>query len=137
MLTSHDTPALGPSPGPLDDAIARTVDALFQLQHPDGYWWAELQSNVTITAEVLLLHHVWGTFDRVPRDAAERYFRGEQRDHGGWELAYGDGGELSVTVEAYMALRLLGVAPDDPALLRARDYILARGGITRSRIFTK
>jgi squalene-hopene/tetraprenyl-beta-curcumene cyclase len=121
----------------LDGAIARAVDALFRRQHPEGWWWAELQSNVTITAEVLLLHHVWGTFDRVPTARAEAYFRGEQRDHGGWELAYGDGGELSVTIEAYLALRMLGVPVDDPALVRARTYILARGGITKSRIFTK
>ncbi len=118
-------------------AVTRATDALFSKQDRAGFWWAELQSNVTITAEVLLLHHVWGTFDRVPRAAAERYFREEQREHGGWELAYGDGGELSVTVEAYMALRLLGVAPDDPALRRARRYILERGGIARTRIFTK
>jgi len=140
-LTIHATPSNRESDRPaapaLDDAIARAVDALFQLQHPDGYWWAELQSNVSITAEVVLLHHVWGRFEKVPRAAAERYFRGEQREHGGWELAFGDGGELSVTVEAYMALRLLGVAADDPALRRAREFVLARGGITRTRIFTK
>jgi squalene cyclase len=115
---------------PLARAIRRGIDALFATQTPTGYWWAELQSNVTITAEVVLLHHIWGTFERVPRAAAERYFRGEQRDHSGWELAFGDGGELSVTVEAYMALRLLGVSRDDPALARARTFILARGGIS-------
>lgn len=86
---------------------------------------------------MVLLHHIWGTFDRVPRAAAETYFRGEQRAHGGWELAYGDGGELSVTIEAYLALRMLGVPSDDPALERARAFILARGGISRARIFTK
>ncbi len=122
---------------PLADAIERAVDALFTQQHPAGYWWAELQSNVTITAEVVLLHVIWGTFDRVPRAAAERYFRAEQRLHGGWELSYGDGGELSVSVEAYMALRLLGVAADDPALARARAFIVQRGGISKTRIFTK
>jgi squalene-hopene/tetraprenyl-beta-curcumene cyclase len=139
LSASHDSPALGPSPEPPSAGVAieRAVDALFQLQDPAGYWWAELQSNVTITAEVLLLHHVWGTFDRVPRAGAERYFRGEQRGHGGWELAYGDGGELSVSIEAYLALRMLGVPPDDPALRRARAFILMDGGITKSRIFTK
>jgi squalene-hopene/tetraprenyl-beta-curcumene cyclase len=136
-MTAHDPPALGPSPVPLDAAIARAVDALFARQEPAGFWWAELQSNVSITAEVLLLHRVWGSFERVPRAAAERYFREEQREHGGWELAYGDGGELSVSIEAYMALRLLGVPARDPGLRRARRFILERGGITRSRIFTK
>jgi len=86
---------------------------------------------------VLLLHHVWGAFERIPRAAAEQYFRAQQRNHGGWELAYGDGGELSVTIEAYMALRLLGVGPDDDALRRARAFVLARGGISHARIFTK
>ena len=83
------------------------------------------------------MHHVWGNFDRVPKAQAEAYFRGEQREHGGWELAYDDGGELSVSIEAYLALRMLGVPATDPALVRARTYILARGGISKSRIFTK
>jgi squalene-hopene/tetraprenyl-beta-curcumene cyclase len=137
--TSHDSPARGPSASPPDlgDALERARDALFQLQDPEGFWWAELESNVTITAEVLLLQHVWGRFGRVPQERAERYFREQQRAHGGWELAYGDGGELSVTIEAYLALRMLGVPQDDPALLRARDFVLARGGITKARIFTK
>ena len=121
----------------LDTALARARDALFRLQEPGGYWWAELESNVTITAEVILLQRIWGRFDRVPKAPAERYFRAQQRAHGGWELAYGDGGELSATIEAYLALRMLGVAPDDPALRRARGFILARGGISRARIFTK
>jgi len=135
-MRPSDAPAARPALALLM-GIRRATEALFRKQHADGYWWAELQSNVTITAEVVLLHHVWGNFDRVPRAQAEAYFRGEQREHGGWELAYDDGGELSVTVEAYMALRLLGVAPDDPALERARAYILARGGISKTRIFTK
>jgi squalene-hopene/tetraprenyl-beta-curcumene cyclase len=121
----------------LREAIARATDALFARQTADGYWWAELESNVTITAEVLLLARVWGRFDRIPRAAAEAYFRAQQRGHGGWELAYDDGGELSTTVEAYMALRMLGVPSDDPALVGARAFILARGGITKTRIFTK
>jgi squalene-hopene/tetraprenyl-beta-curcumene cyclase len=36
-----------------------------------------------------------------------------------------------------MALRLLGVAAADPALLKAKDFILKRGGISKTRIFTK
>jgi squalene-hopene/tetraprenyl-beta-curcumene cyclase len=121
----------------VEEAIAASQRHLLGLQHPDGYWWALLESNVTITAEVLLLHKIWGVDAALPLRKIETYLRREQREHGGWELYYGDGGELSVTIEAYMALRLLGVPPDDAALVRARALILARGGISKSRIFTK
>lgn len=131
-----DAPAGRPAAA-LGGALTRATAALFRLQQPGGWWWAELESNVTITAEVVLLHRIWGTFERVPQRRAERYFRKEQRAHGGWELAFGDGGDLSATVEAYLALRMLGVPPEDPALELARGFVLERGGIERSRIFTK
>lgn len=121
----------------LDAAIERSQHYLLSLQHPDGYWWANLESNVTITAEVVLLHKIWGRDTTWPVHKVEAYLRSQQRDHGGWELFYGDGGELSTSVEAYMALRLLGVPATDPALERAKTFILAKGGITQTRIFTK
>ncbi|MEH1929638.1 squalene--hopene cyclase [Nostoc sp.] len=118
-------------------AIAASQEYLLSLQNPAGYWWGELESNVTITAEVVLLHKIWGTDQRRPLDKVEAYLRQEQRQHGGWELFYGDGGELSTSVEAYMALRLLGVPANDPAMIRAQAFILQRGGISKTRIFTK
>jgi squalene-hopene/tetraprenyl-beta-curcumene cyclase len=121
----------------LAQAIAASQQHLLSIQYPDGYWWAELESNVTITAEAVLLHKIWGTDKTRPLHKAENYLRTQQRDHGGWELAYGDGGELSTSVEAYMALRLLGVPAHDPALLKAKSFILSKGGITKTRIFTK
>ena len=121
----------------LEGAIVRSQNYLLSLQDPDGYWWAELQSNVTITAEVVLLHKLWGTDKARPLHKIEAYLRSQQREHGGWELFYGDGGELSTSVEAYMALRLLGVPANDPALEKARSFILKKGGISKTRIFTK
>ncbi len=76
----------------VEDAIARSQNYLLSLQSPDGYWWAELESNVTITAEVVLLHKLWGTDKTRPLHKVEAYLRSQQREHGGWELFYGDGG---------------------------------------------
>ncbi len=121
----------------LDQAIAAAQTYLLSLQTPAGYWWADLESNVTITAEIILLHKIWGTDRDRPLAKAEAYLRSHQRDHGGWELFYGDGGDLSTSVEAYTALRVLGVPASDPDLLRAKAFILSRGGISKTRIFTK
>ncbi|MEH1861709.1 MAG: squalene--hopene cyclase [Nostoc sp.] len=119
------------------EAIAASQEYLLSIQNLAGYWWAELESNVTITAEVVLLHKIWGTDQTRPLHKVEAYLRQEQRQHGGWELYYGDGGEISTSVEAYMALRLLGVPATDPAMIRAQAFILQRGGISKTRIFTK
>ena len=121
----------------LSEAIAASQNFLLSQQQTEEYWCAQLQSNVTITAEVILLHKIWGTDGERPLDKAQTYLRQEQRDQGGWELYFGDGGDLSTSIEAYMALRVLGVPPSDPALVRAKEFILSRGGISKSRIFTK
>jgi squalene-hopene/tetraprenyl-beta-curcumene cyclase len=123
--------------GKVEQAIAKSQEYLLSIQYSNGYWWAELESNVSITAEVVLLHKIWGTDQTRPLHKIETYLRSQQKEHGGWELFYGDGGELSTSVEAYMALQLLGVPKDDPALIKAKKFILQRGGISQTRIFTK
>jgi squalene-hopene/tetraprenyl-beta-curcumene cyclase len=121
----------------LDRAIHTSQEYLLGLQDRAGYWWADLEANVTMTAEVVLLYKIWGIDRSYPLAKAETFLRQEQRTHGGWDLFYGDGGDLSTSIEAYLGLRLLGVPASDPALQLAREFILQRGGIAKSRIFTK
>ncbi len=123
--------------GKLQEAIKKAQDYLFSLQQDDGHWCAYLESNVTITAEAVLLYKIWGIDHHKPLHKIEAYLRSQQRSHGGWELYYGDGGDLSTSVEAYMALRLLGVSAEEEALVKAKKFILSKGGISKSRIFTK
>lgn len=121
----------------IETTIKKAQDYLFSLQQDDGHWCAYLESNVTITAEAVLLYKIWGIDNQKPLHKIEHYLRSKQCSHGGWEIYYGDGGDLSTSVEAYMALRLLGVSVDDGALERAKKFILSKGGISKSRIFTK
>ncbi len=114
----------------------RAAAALLDLQTPQGYWWAELESNVTITAQYLMLHRFLGLpEDKFPLMIREILAR--QLDNGGWSLWYGDGGELSTSVEAYQALKIAGLSADDPRLKKARRFILDRGGALASRVFTR
>ena len=77
----------------VQQAIAASQSHILSQQYDEGYWWAELESNVTITAEVLLLHKIWGTDTSRSLHKVEQYLRREQKEHGGWELFYSDGGE--------------------------------------------
>ncbi|NEP71455.1 MAG: squalene--hopene cyclase [Okeania sp. SIO2G4] len=121
----------------VQQSILASQEYLLNLQKPQGYWWDELESNVTITAEIVLLHKIWQIDNKRPLDKAKNHLISQQREHCGWELFYGDGGDLSTSIEAYMALRLLGVAKTDPIMLKAQDFIIKKGGISCSRIFTK
>ncbi|MFI5354472.1 MAG: hypothetical protein ACHQX0_02560, partial [Desulfobaccales bacterium] len=44
----------------IERAVRRAQTAMLGMQQPEGYWWAELESNVTITAEYLMLHRFLG-----------------------------------------------------------------------------
>jgi len=122
--------------GRLRKAVSRAAAAMLKLQHPEGYWWAELESNVTITSEYIMLQRFLGLDEsKIPRLAADILAR--QLPNGGWPIWYGDGGELSATVEAYMALKIAGLPANDERLVRARQFIMALGGPLKSRVFTR
>ena len=67
--------------GKVKKAKERASDALLNLQYPEGYWWAELESNVTITAEYLMMHRFLGLpEDKFP--ALVREILSQQLDNG-------------------------------------------------------
>ncbi len=121
----------------LDDAIGRAVALLRETQHEDGYWWGELESNPTIEAEYVFLTHILGAADRDRWQKIARHLERLQEDDGGWRLYYGGASDLSTTVECYTALKLAGRDPDSGSMRRARELILSKGGVEKTRMFTK
>ncbi|MGW6054562.1 squalene--hopene cyclase [Streptomyces sp. NPDC055189] len=127
-------------PGPLDAAaraIQRSTDFLLSQQDAAGWWKGDLDTNVTMDAEDLLLRQFLGIRDEETTRAAALFIRGEQREDGTWATFFGGPGELSTTIEAYVALRLAGDAPDDPHMAKASAWIRDQGGIAESRVFTR
>src|SRR4029077_17079564 len=108
--------------------LERARDHLLGLQHAEGWWQGELETNVTMDAEDLLLREFLGVHDDAVISTAARWIRSQQRDDGTWANFYGGPADLSTTVEAYLALKLAGDEPDAPHMKLARDWIRARGG---------
>jgi squalene-hopene/tetraprenyl-beta-curcumene cyclase len=124
-------------PAAVKAAIARTQDYLLREQSPEGWWWGELESNVTITAEYLFLTHFLGVENPERWGKIAAYLRDQQRPDGTWGIYYDAPGDLSTTIEAYFALKMAGFSPEAPFMQQARAFILANGGILKARIFTK
>ncbi|MGP3926701.1 squalene--hopene cyclase [Streptomyces sp. 8N616] len=118
-------------------ATARAVEHLLGRQDAEGWWKGDLETNVTMDAEDLLLRQFLGIRDERTTQAAARFIRSEQREDGTWATFHGGPGELSTTIEAYVALRLAGDAPDAPHMAAASAWVRAQGGIAASRVFTR
>ncbi|MFD9030062.1 squalene--hopene cyclase [Streptomyces sp. NPDC059567] len=118
-------------------AAGRSVEHLLGRQDAEGWWKGDLETNVTMDAEDLLLRQFLGIRDAATTHAAALFIRGEQREDGTWATFHGGPGELSTTVEAYVALRLAGDLPEAPHMARAAAWIRERGGIAASRVFTR
>jgi squalene-hopene/tetraprenyl-beta-curcumene cyclase len=118
-------------------ALDRATNHLLSLQHQDGWWQGELETNVTMDAEDLLLREFLGVGDDETKAAAGRWIRSQQRADGTWANFYGGPGNLSTTVEAYVALRLAGDEPDAPHMSRAAAWIREQGGVEATRVFTR
>ena len=137
MTVTHPRHVGRSAAGPAAEALARARDHLLGLQHDQGWWQGELETNVTMDAEDLLLREFLGVRTAEQTQAAARWIASQQRDDGTWANFYGGPGDLSTTVEAYVALRLAGHEPQAPHLARAAGWIRGQGGIPATRVFTR
>ncbi|MGH7209601.1 MAG: squalene--hopene cyclase [Nitrospiraceae bacterium] len=145
----HPTPLAEPTPrraaGPVagqsessDEAIRRSQAWLLGRQNPeDGFWVAELETDTTLTSEYLMLRRFLGLADPERERKAVRYLRATQLPDGGWPIYDGGPSEISTSVKAYFALKLAGIPADESFMVKAREAILAKGGVVRASVFTK
>jgi squalene-hopene/tetraprenyl-beta-curcumene cyclase len=122
----------------LEQSIASAAQALLARQRPDGHWIFELEADATIPAEYVLLRHYLGEPVEAALEAKiAAYLRRIQGSHGGWPL-FADGDlDVSATVKAYFALKMIGDSVDADHMRRAREAVRARGGAARANVFTR
>jgi squalene-hopene/tetraprenyl-beta-curcumene cyclase len=115
------TAQIGPRAGDaLQASIGSATRAMLGLRRPDGHWVFELEADCTIPAEYVLLRHFLGE----PVDAAleakiANYLRRVQGAHGGWPLVHEGDFDMSASVKAYFALKMIGDSMDAPHMVRA------------------
>ena len=126
-------------------AAERTIEHMLREQHEPGYWWAELTADTTLESDYILLQlwlhppvdGVWNPPTRELIDKAVASILDRQLPDGGFNIYPKGPEDLSATVKAYFSLKLAGVPYDDPALSKARERILALGGIQSANSYVK
>ena len=124
-----------------DDDLNRVIeDAAGELRaarQDDGHWLFELEADASIPAEYILLNHFLDEIDDDVEARLANYIRSRQEEHGGWPLFHGGDFNISCTVKAYLALKLVGDDPNAEHMIKAREAVLAHGGAARCNVFTR
>ena len=121
-----------------DQSAAAATRALLACRQGNGHWVFELEADATIPSEYVLLRHYRGEpIDPVLEQKVANYLRRIQGAHGGWALYHLGDFDMSASVKAYFALKMIGDKPDADHMRRAREAILARGGAVHCNVFTR
>ncbi|KAE8157211.1 hypothetical protein BDV40DRAFT_308887 [Aspergillus tamarii] len=117
--------------------LQRAMDSAYNMVHPDGHWCGEMRSNATITAEYIFLRQALRLDLKADGAAYCRHILSQQNSDGSWGLAPEYPGDVSTTTEAYLALKMLGLSVDAPAMQQAKAFVLSAGGVAKVRVFTR
>ena len=122
----------------LESALQKGEQWLLSKQDLErGFWVEELEADTTLTSEYVMLRRFLGVVDSERERKAACYLLHTQLDDGGWPIFSGGPADISATVKAYFALKLVGVSSDEPVMQRAKDLIIKQGGVVQANVFTK
>src|SRR5271168_3626528 len=113
----------------VEAAIKRSRDYIFSTQDSDGFWCGELEADAMLEADYIFVHRFLGTGDEAKMRRALTEMLRFQNDDGGWSIYPGGPGNISLTVKCYFAGKLMGMTAAEPILVKAREWILAHGGV--------
>ena len=139
--TENEKASLGlglDSPAELvSSAIKKSQDYLISQQKGDGFWIGELIVDSTLVSDTVAYHHWNGKVDEKWQEKAVNHIFTLQLPEGGWNIYHGGPCEVNATIKAYLALKLAGVCPTHPKMLKARSVALNLGGVPRMNTFSK
>lgn len=121
----------------LQRAIKAAQQFLFSLQQEEGWWCGELGADTTLVSDYIFLHTLLGTRDETRFAKCARQILRHQNADGGWPIYEGGPSNISASVKAYFSLKICGHRPDEAPLQRARQCILAMGGVPACNTFAK
>ena len=128
-----------------DQAARLAASYLTSLQQRDGHWCAELTADTTLESDYILfqlwlyppVNGQWQPASRLLVDKAAASILDRQLPDGGFNIYVSGPSEVSASVKAYFALKLAGIAIDDPRMARLRHRILELGGIQAANSYVK
>ena len=123
----------------LNRALQHGLRSLVDTQQQDGSWSGFCPGGPFSTCMTMVIEAYLGVLDERDAQEGARFLRGQQRNDGSFEdYPFAENGSVDATAMAVAALRVAGVAAEDPTLQRAEAWVAEHGGyeacITQNRV---
>ena len=119
------------------EILRSAAEYSFKVRRDDGHWSGEVHANATFTAEYIFMRQALDLDLKADRGALCHWLLGNQNSDGSWGLAPQYPGDVSTTTEAYLALKIIELSPESPAMCRAREFMIKNGGVAKVGIYTR
>src|SRR5208282_1263124 len=123
--------------GLVEQAVDRSTQWLLNAQYRGRCWWGELEADCTLNSDYIVFHYAIGDAKSPKIPKLANHVRRNQCADGGWSIFPGGSGEINATVKAYFALKLVGDDRDAPHMRRARERVLALGGLETTNSYER
>ncbi len=118
---------LSPASAP---SLERALDHLARIQWERGCWAGEVVWCTMLLSQYILVSHLTGQpIDPLKREKYLKYFRAWQTEDGGFGMHRESPAYVFMTTLGYVALRILGLSPEDEMVRRAGEWLRAHGGV--------
>eukprot|EP00177_Eucheuma_denticulatum_P001476 GFKZ01002649.1.p1 GENE.GFKZ01002649.1~~GFKZ01002649.1.p1 ORF type:complete len:735 (+),score=83.88 GFKZ01002649.1:52-2256(+) len=114
---------------PVDRVLHKAVAYYSTLQTGDGHWAGDYGGPMFLLPGMVIAMYVANMpFEGETRKELVRYLKNHQNSDGGFGLHIEHKSTMFGSAMNYVAMRLLGVASDDDACVKGREWILRNGG---------
>lgn len=123
-----DMPELPPAKRPLE-AAQNGWEFFKRMQTEDGHWAGAYDGPLFVTCGLVIMQYITGVvIDDVRKKEMCRYLLNiAHTEDGGWGLHTESQSTAFGTAMNYVMLRILGMEPDDPAMIKARNCLHSLG----------
>ncbi|EFY94967.1 squalene/oxidosqualene cyclase family protein [Metarhizium robertsii] len=120
-------------------AVENALTFFEKLQLPSGHWGCESGGPMTFCAGIVIAWYVTETAipDHVATELQAYLATRVNSQDGGWGLHTTGESNICGTTSNYIVMRIAGMSPHHPILIRAREFIHSHGGALYSSVWGK
>uniref|UniRef100_A0A670I5G9 Terpene cyclase/mutase family member n=1 Tax=Podarcis muralis TaxID=64176 RepID=A0A670I5G9_PODMU len=118
-----------PKASTAQEAVQKAIKFFSGLQAEDGHWAMECSGVLSLAPAILM--SCYAAKISLPEEVERellRYILSKQLPDGGWGLHLKEQSTVFGTTFSYIAIRILGLGPDHPDVVRARINLHKKGG---------